>query len=127
MTEASYQQTRKLMQQLKYLRGLITAAKADVGKWTRMEMVFRDQLKHSNADGAKKMLAIAMEKLDQLNKTWASIKLPPSDLPTTKDVNYCRVCNEMIAQIEQYCMTCYQNQNIPKYDFKNRNNKKLPE
>lgn len=63
MTEESYQQGRKVMQSANYRRGLITKAKGNVAKWTKIEMSFRSNLQPTRADGAKKMLDRALEEL----------------------------------------------------------------
>jgi hypothetical protein len=125
MTDASYKQAQKLMRQINHLRGQITGAKNEVGRWTKTEMFHRDQLQHDKADGAKKCLIIAMQKLERLRNVYAAIKFPPNDLPEIQNISYCRICNERIQQIDEYCQTCYENQNIPKYDHKNRDNKEF--
>lgn len=128
MTEASYQQARKLMQQLNYLRSEITKAKGTVAMWTRMEMSYREQLKEGQANGAHKKLLKAMEVLQEKRRMFVAIQFPPSDLPAEMaTAKLCRVCHDLINNDQEYCLTCYDNQNIPKYDFKDPNNKGFSE
>lgn len=128
MTEESYQQARKLMQQLNYLRGLITKQKKAVASWTNIEDVHRRNLKHAQAEGAKKQIQFAIDKLQKLRQMFAAIQFPDSNLPTPKqEVNYCRICQTVIEKNKGYCITCLDNQNLPKYDYIYRKSKELPE
>jgi hypothetical protein len=122
MTEESFQRARKLMQQLNYLRGQITEAKARVGTWTRIEDICARDGKDTAK--AKQMIDRAMRRLAELRALFAAIVFPPHDLQTPKSaVNYCRVCQTQIPVNDQYCYDCNQNSNLPKYDFKHENNK----
>lgn len=123
MTEASFTQARKLMQQLNHLRGKITCAKNNVSRWTHAEMLHRENLEPAKAANANRMLLRAIQELDKYKAMFAAIQFPPADLPPIKDAKYCRICQQPIAQQEQYCLTCDTNQNIPKYDFKNTDDK----
>jgi len=124
MTEESYQRARKLMQQLNHLRSLIIKQKGEVARWTAMESSNKEFGK--STDGVQKRIIKELEKLDKLRATWASIVFPPHDLATPKQpVNYCRICQTLIMQTEQYCITCLENQNLQKYDFKNTNDKDI--
>lgn len=115
MTEASYQRARKLMQQLNYLRGNITAAKKNVAGWTHAEMVHLNNLEPSKAANAHRMLLAAMDKLNNYKAMFAAIQFPPADLPPEMaTAKLCRVCHDPINNDQEYCLTCYENQNIPK-------------
>src|SRR5688572_20191869 len=124
MTEESFQRARKLMQQLNHLCGLITKAKGDVARWTTLEdMCTRDG---KDSTKAKEMLDRSIRKLSELRAQFASIIFPPHDLQTPKSpINYCRVCQTQIPVNDQYCHDCNENSNLPKYDFKNENNKDI--
>lgn len=76
MTEELYQRGRKFMQQANHLRGLIAKQKGEVAKWTKIEMVHREEMRPSQADGAKKMLLKALDKLDALRKKFAEMEFP---------------------------------------------------
>lgn len=79
MTEAQFQEARKVMQSANYRRGIITAAKGDVAKWTKIEDSYRQDLQPGKAEGAKKMLTKAMDRLKQAREKFAEIMLPPED------------------------------------------------
>lgn len=80
MTEEQYQEARKLMQKANYWRGRITAAKGEVGKWTRIEDCYRRDLKEGKADGAKKMLLKALNTLDKMREKFAAMKFPQDEI-----------------------------------------------
>lgn len=104
MTEESYQQCRKVMQKINYLRGLITTAKGEVAKWSNIESSFREKLQESRADGAKKMLEKATTKLNERREKFAAMKFPESDI--TIEVNRCKECGVKIATGNNYCGEC---------------------
>lgn len=81
MTEAQFQAARKVMQQANHRRGLITAAKGEVAKWTKIEDIYRRDMLPTRAEGAKKMLDKAMKRLEKARKDFADIKLPSEDTP----------------------------------------------
>jgi hypothetical protein len=85
MTEESYQQCRKIMQKINYRRGLITKAKGDVAKWTKIEMSHRSNLQHGKADGAQKMLEKAMKKLEEQRKIFAEMEFPDSNIQASSE------------------------------------------
>lgn len=91
MTEAQFQATRKVMQSANVIRGLITAAKGDVAKWTAIEDGHRNNLRPGQADGAKKCLDKAIAKLAKLRKQFADVKLPDENAapPTVWIVAFC--------------------------------------
>lgn len=103
MTEESFQQGRKFMQQANHLRGLITAAKGGVAKWSNIEASFREQLKPTQADGAKKMLDKALKKLDTLRAKFAEMKFPENNL--SKEIIRCRDCGVKIPE-GTHCDEC---------------------
>lgn len=126
MTEESYQQARKLMQQLNYLRGQITTAKNAVAKWTRLEAVYAATGNMKQEENAKTYLVNAINHLGGLRKMWDAIQFPASNLPTPRvSQAYCRICQMPISTSEQYCPQCEENINIPKYDFKHRSDKEV--
>lgn len=106
MTEESYQQARKIMQQANYRRGVITKAKGDVAKWTKIEAVHRQNLNEGSANGAKKCLDKAMVKLDQEREKFSAIKFPDSDIVKAYVLAHCMSCGNPVAQGNQYCGEC---------------------
>ena len=85
MTEQQFQETRKVMQRANHLRGLITAAKGEVSKWTAMEDANRRNLKDGQANGCKKQAEKWIGILEERRKKFADIKLPGEDFkPGTK-------------------------------------------
>lgn len=79
MTEQSYQECRKIMQSANYLRGRITEAKGEVAKWTNIESSYRDNLQPDRADGAKKILDIAMKRLKEARERFTDIRFPENN------------------------------------------------
>lgn len=104
MTEASFQAARKLMASANCLRGYITRAKGNVAKWTKIEDVYRRQLKEEQADGAKKMLEKAMNKLNELRAKFLAMTFPENNL--IAEVNRCRECGCRIALGNTHCAEC---------------------
>lgn len=76
MTEESFQEARKLMQSANYLRGLITKAKMNVGKWTRLEDYYRRELHEPQANAAQKNILKAITRLDELRAKFKALKFP---------------------------------------------------
>lgn len=107
MTEESYQQCRKVMRQINHLRGLITKAKGDVAKWTKMEDVHRRELREGQANGANKCLQKAMKKLEELRVKFEGIKFPESNIIIAKKKSVqCEGCGAAIAEGNTYCGEC---------------------
>lgn len=107
MTEESYQQGRKFMQQVNHLRGLITKAEGDVAKWSNIEMSWREKMNESQANGAYKMGIRVIEKLDKLRKKFADMKFPDSDIVIVKKKTVqCEGCGAAIAEGNTYCGEC---------------------
>lgn len=107
MTEESFQQCRKLMQKANWLRGRITTAKGNVGKWTKIEDSYRKDLRESQAIGARKMLDRAMAKLKEYREKFAAIKFPDSDIVVQKKkMVQCECCGDPIAEGKTYCGEC---------------------
>lgn len=104
MTEESYQQARKIMQRANYMRGMITTAKGNVAKWTKIEAAFREQLQESRADGAKKMLDVAMKKLKEARDKLTELKFPDSDIII--QIKRCAGCGVKISTDNQFCEKC---------------------
>ena len=110
MTEESYQQARKLMQQANYLRGKITKYKQEVGSWTKLEDWNRRELRPLQADAAKKNLERNMKLLERVKAAFAELKLPDSDLPPSpKQVKQCEKCGCEVELGETYCNDCLYN------------------
>jgi hypothetical protein len=80
MTEAAFQACRNVMQRANWIRGKITDAKGEVAKWTSIEATNRNNLQHTKADGAKKMLDKAMIKLDDWRKKLDELSFPDPNL-----------------------------------------------
>lgn len=107
MTEESYQQGRKFMKQVNYLRGIMTKAKGDVAKWTKIEDVHRRELRHSQADGAAKCLQNAMERLSELRLRFDNMHFPNSNIVLIKNESVqCEGCGATIAKGNTYCGEC---------------------
>jgi hypothetical protein len=98
MTEAAYQAARKVMASANHVRGQITAAEGEVGKWTRIEASHRENLRHSQADGAKKMLDKAISKLGERRAKFAAMTFPDSNL--TIQENRCKKCGRKLNKEE---------------------------
>ncbi len=86
---------------------MISKAKGEVAKWTKIEMSFREQLKENQANGAKKMLEKAMTKLEERRVKFAAIKFPDSEIePIRQGVVQCEGCGALIAKGNTYCGEC---------------------
>lgn len=107
MTEAAFQEGRKIMQKANYWRGIITVQKNNVAKWTKIEDVHRKELREAQADGAKKMLDKAMKRLEEVRQKFAEIQFPDSNLAIQKkEVVQCEGCGCQIAKGNTYCGEC---------------------
>lgn len=106
MTEESYQQCRKVMQTINYRRGIITKAKGDVAKWTKIEASYRESLQEGRANGAKKCLDKAMIRLEQERAKFAALKFPDSDIIKGYTPSICKNCYAQIGIGEEYCDDC---------------------
>lgn len=95
MTEESYQQCRKVMQQINYKRSLITKAMGEVAKWTKIEDVHRREFREGQANGSKKCLEKALTKLTKLREQFAAIKFPDSDI--IAEIKRCEECGKIIG------------------------------
>jgi len=87
MTEESFQQGRKVMQKANYWRGKITIAKGNVGKWTKIEATYLQNMQPQRAVGAKKMLDKAMKRLTEVREVFSQINFPDSNIVSKKEVN----------------------------------------
>lgn len=106
MTEAAYQAYRKLMQKANYLRGHITAAEGNVAKWTKIEAANRERMQPAMADGAKKNLDKAVEKLRQAKMKFAAFSFPDCNMPDAPPKpNTCSICGNLVAQGDD-CANC---------------------
>jgi hypothetical protein len=107
MTEESYQQGRKFMRSVNHIRGLITTAEGNVAKWTKIEDSHRRELRHSQADGAKKCLDRALKKLAELRQKFDLMKFPDSNIVVAKKRSVqCEGCGAAIAEGNTYCGEC---------------------
>lgn len=76
MTEEQYQEARETMRKANNWRGMIAAAKEEVSKWTRIEDSHRRELREGKADGAKKLLIKALDRLDVVRSKFAALEFP---------------------------------------------------
>lgn len=107
MTEESYQQCRKVMRSINHMRGLITKAEANVGKWTKLEDYHRREFQQSQADGCKTKLISALNKLNQLRLKFDEMKFPDSNIVIArKKTVQCEGCGASIAEGNTYCGEC---------------------
>jgi hypothetical protein len=107
MTEASFQQGKKLMQQANYLRGLITKAEGEVAKWTRIQDVHRMEGREGQANGTKKILDNAIKRLEDLRKKFEGMSYPDSNILVVKRRSVqCEGCGAAIAEGNTYCGEC---------------------
>lgn len=108
MTEESFQQGRKVMQKANYWRGVITNAKGNVAKWTKIESSYRTNLQPSRADGAKQLLDKAMKRLQEVRDVFESIKFPENNVKSIKKENVqCDLCGNKVENTDSiYCNYC---------------------
>lgn len=106
MTEESYQQCRKVMVSANYIRGLITKAEKNVGRWTKLEDANRRALKIPLADANKKLIEKAIIRLAELRSKFAAMKFPESDLPTDPKATKCKECGRKILYGQIHCDEC---------------------
>ena len=110
MTEESFQQCKKLMQQASYLRGMITKSKEDVARWTNLEHWYIQEKKELNAKAARKNLDKALAVLDERKAKFAAMKFPDSDIVApSKDVHQCEMCGIKVEEGVSYCNDCLYN------------------
>lgn len=127
MTEASYQQAKVLMRQLVYMRGKISQAKKSFLKLAENENKYNATGDTDLAEKARQNKDRAADRLQFYKTMFALTVFPLADLPTKPGQQYCRICQTPISVIDnvEYCTDCQDNQNIPKYDYKDRNNKEV--
>lgn len=128
MTDAAYQECKKVMMKANHLRGKITKAKANVSKWTNIEDVFRREGQTTRADGARKMLLHAIHDLKKVQQEFADLKFPDNDLKPTVKQNTCKTCGEPISKNDSYCNEICEMVGTPvnKFDaWKNKSMRKL--
>lgn len=107
MTEAAFQEARKIMMSANFLRGKITEAKGEVAKWTNIEDSYRQQLRQGQADGAKKCLDKALDRLNQLRLKFAEMKFPDTDMQEVKSKHKpCEYCGHIISGDATECSEC---------------------
>jgi len=106
MTEDSFQEGRKFMQSANYVRGLITKAKGEVAKWTKIEDCYRQDLKEGQANGAKKCLDKALIRLQEQRKRFADMKFPESNFVKIQEVSKCEHCGARVAKGNTICGEC---------------------
>lgn len=107
MTEDAFQACRKVMQSANYLRGIITKCKGDVAKWTKIEDVYRKELRQGQADGAKKMLDKSMIRLSEARNKFSDLKFPDAGFTIQKKKQIqCEGCGSLIAEGNTYCGEC---------------------
>lgn len=108
MTEESYQQARKVMQSANFIRGMITAAKGEVARWTAIEDSHRRNLKEAQAEGAKKMLHKALLKLAAQREKFAKLQFPDPNIKKEYKPTLCKTCGIAVAQGMDECLDCEQ-------------------
>jgi len=107
MTEESYQQGRKVMQKANYWRGVITVAKGNVSKWTKIEMAYREQLRDAKANAAHNMLQKSLLRLNEVRKRFEDIKFPDNNLESENTQRIqCENCGDLIIGHSGYCNNC---------------------
>lgn len=107
MTEESYQQGRKFMQRVNHVRSMVTGAKGNVSKWTRIESAYRDQLQEGRANGANEMLKKAIIKLDEWQEKFKKMEFPASNIKfESQEVAQCEGCGMPINKGLIYCGEC---------------------
>lgn len=107
MTEAAYQQARKVMQSANHLRGLITKAKGEVAKWTAIEDSHRRDLREGQANGAKKCIEKTMKRLEEVRARFEALQFPDPNLKVVPKVHHqCEGCGNRIAVGNTYCGEC---------------------
>jgi hypothetical protein len=103
MTNAAYEEGKKIMQKASLIRGKITKAKGNVAKWTKIEDVFRRDGNISRADGARKIVLKAIGELNKIKKELIDLKFPDNDLKPIIKQNTCKTCGEPIGKSDTYC------------------------
>lgn len=103
MTDAAYEAAKLVMQKANYTRGLITKAKGDVAKWTKIEDTYRRDGQTTRAEGARKYLLKAMETLNKHKKTLSDLKFPDNDLVAVHKQSTCQTCGEPIGKLDKFC------------------------
>lgn len=106
MTEESFQRGRKIMQQANYIRGLITKAKGDVAKWTKIEDCYIRDLKEAQAKASNKMLQRAMAKLDKLRGDFKLLEFPESNIQSVGTKSECQICGNLTPNGVTLCDEC---------------------
>lgn len=107
MTEASFQAGRRFMQSANGLRSAIKQAEGAVAKWSNLEDWNRRELKHPQADGAKKQLEKAMQRLSYLRNKFAKMKFPDSNiLIANATFVQCGYCYGMTDIKKDHCILC---------------------
>ena len=108
MTEASYQEGRKIMQQANHLRGMIAMRKGEVAKWTKIEDYYRRELKQGQADGALKKLNTALLRLKEARDKFKTLSFPNNNLSLQgSPMIQCDGCGiQMKANESSFCDAC---------------------
>lgn len=89
MTEKSFQEARKVMQKVNYLRGLITNCKGNVAKWSR---IYEDK----PTVKVKEVLLKAKDNLKLRQEQLLSMRFPDHNLPDV--TNRCDNCGVKIKE-----------------------------
>jgi hypothetical protein len=106
MTEAAYQQARKVMVTANLLRGYITTAKANVRKWTNIESALKENMQPAKAAGAKKQLDKAIVRLRDMRKKFVDLKFPDADMKDLVENTECKLCTAPVKKGIDYCTEC---------------------
>ena len=105
MTEEAFQAARKVMQRANYIRGLITNAEGSVAKWTKIESSHRENLRPAQADGAKKCIEKALQKLEEVRLKFSQLTFPDVNLKIEQ--HRCKDCGRKL-KIDELCICIYQ-------------------
>lgn len=84
MTEDSFQQARKIMQQAIRYRRTIATQKAEVKKWTALEDHHRIEKSETRRESAKRLLDKALQRLKEAKEKFAALTFPDSNLSLQK-------------------------------------------
>lgn len=84
MTEDSFQQAQKIMQQAVRYRRTIATQKAEVKKWTALEDYHRIEKRETRRESAQRLLDKAIQRLKEAREKFAALTFPDSNLSLQK-------------------------------------------
>ena len=80
MTEETFQKCKQIMQSANLIRGKITSAKNEIKRFTQIEGYYLEKMQPNRAEGARKCILKAQERLKHFQDKFAAIKLPENEL-----------------------------------------------